>query len=307
VRKKRANLTVAVIGFGSQGKAQAQRLRAGGFDVVVGLRPGSRRGREARRLKFRVQSPNEAAWNASAVAMLVPDRVGRRLLAQLSGRLRPDALVVFAAGYPLAFGSPALPRTHDVVLVAPHGPGSDLAPGRPMSGFVGVAVDATGHAARRARNYARAIGLSPLFVTSVEAEAHGDLFGEQALLCGGLVALTSAVAEVMLERGLPPANAYFETVAQLDRLAALLKERGVRGFYSEISDCAAYGMAEAGPRLVDARFKRELERVWERIASGRFARAFQKRGRPPGLPREFGVLLRLERSAIKKGRPRATP
>jgi len=303
VKKNRGQRHVAVIGFGSQGRAQALRLRDSGYDVQIGLRPKSARACDARSLKFPVRSPQAAVKNAAAVVMLVPDRVGRLVLLQLAPCLAPDALVVFAAGYPLVFGRPALPRRHDIVLAAPHGPGSDLAMGLAQSGFVGVAVDATGHARRRARNFARAIGLAPLFETTPAAEAMGDLFGEQALLCGGLLALTSAVAELMLKRGLSASNAYFETVAQLDSLTALLKTRGVRGFWDEISDCAAFGSADVGPRLIDAKFKRELEVVWDRIARGRFANSFEKRGRPAALPRAYRVLGRLERAAKKKGRP----
>jgi ketol-acid reductoisomerase len=197
-------------------------------------------------------------------------------------------------------------------LVAPHGPGRDLEAGQPMSGFVGVAHDATGRALRRARLYARTVGLKPLFETSPRSEALGDLFGEQTLLCGGLVGLASAVAGVMVRRGIEPAHAWFETVGQLETLARLLAGRGMRGFWDEISDCAAFGSARAAPRLFGPEFARALGEVWKDVESGRFAEEFQKRGRPRRYPREWEVLEQIDRArrgaggAIRGGRTSGT-
>ena len=140
-----------------------------------------------------------------------------------------------------------------------------------MSGFVGVYQDHSGKALQRARLYARAVGLSPLYETTPTSEALGDLFGEQALLCGGLVGLASAVAKIMVKRGISPVHAYYETVAQLEQLSRLLAESGVEGFWNEISDCAAAGAVAATPKLFDRRFMKALERVWDDIDQGQFA------------------------------------
>jgi ketol-acid reductoisomerase len=286
---------VAIIGFGSQGRAQAVRLRDAGAKVKVGLRAGSRSRSAAKHLGFSVTTPGRAIEGCDLVALLVPDRVGRSVLDSLSHRLDPDCAVVFAAGYPLVF--PSAPKAAcDLVMVAPHGPGRDLEAGGRMSGFVAVGHDKSGRAMARARQYARALGLNPLYETTPRSEALGDLFGEQTLLCGGLLGLVAAVTGVMVRKGLPLAHAYFETVSQLEQLSRLLAERGVRGFWQEISDCAAAGAAKAAPQLFGTEFERALEKVWNDVESGRFARTFQKHGRPRAYPAEWKVLERLERS-----------
>jgi ketol-acid reductoisomerase len=239
--------------------------------------------------------------------MLTPDHIGSRLASELGPRLAPGALVIFAAGYPLVFPQAPPPRHCDIVMVAPHGPGRDLEAGVEVSGFVAVHQDVSGAALARARAYARAIGLDPLYVTTARDEALGDLFGEQALLCGGLIGLTSAVADTMVTRGLSPANAYFETVAQLRNLSALLESAGLEGFWCEISDCAASGMAQAAPRLFDAAFRARLQRLWDEIESGMFARRFQRSGRPPRQPEAWQIIARMEAAAKKKGGRRRPP
>lgn len=296
---------VAVIGFGSQGKAQAIRLRKSGVQVMVGLRSRSRSRAIARRLGFSVAEPRLAVRDCDMVALLVPDRAAREVLGRLGPHLDLKCGVIFAAGYPLVFPKP-LRADFDLLLVAPHGPGRDLETGRPMSGFVAVGHDATGKAMSRARWYARAIGLKPLFGTTPRTEALGDLFGEQALLCGGLVGLTSAVAGVMVRKGIPASHAWFETVSQLEQLSRLLAERGIRGFWDEISDCAAAGSALASPRLYGLQFARALEVVWGDIESGRFARTFQKHGRPKAYPAAWKILEQLEK-ARRTGRDSGTP
>lgn len=286
---------LAVIGFGSQGRAQAVRLRESGAEVIVGLPVASRSRAAATSLGFTVTTPRSAVKGCDYVALLVPDRAGRKLLEDLAGRLESGCAVVFAAGYPMVFPSPANTAC-DLVLVAPHGPGRDLEAGRAMSGFVAVGHDSSGRALARARAYAHALGLRPLYETTPRSEALGDLFGEQTLLCGGLVGLTSAVAAVMVRKGIAASHAWFETVGQMEQLARLLAERGVQGFWQEISDCAAAGAATASGRLFGPGFARALQQVWGEIDSGRFAAGFQKRGRPRAIPAEWKILEKLEQA-----------
>lgn len=301
-RGKKPFNSIAVIGFGSQGKAHAIRLSEAGFDVCVGLRSGSRSRSQARRLSIRVTTPGRAVAGSDAVAIMVPDRVGAAVLKEVGASIEPGALVVFAAGYPLVFPpKPALPGL-DIVMVAPHGPGIDLEKGVAMSGFIGTSQDASGKAERRARAYAGAIGLSPLIETSPRQEALSDLFGEQTLLCGGLAGLTAAVVRTMIKRGVTPEHAYFETVAQLRQLADLLAAGGLEKFWTEISDCAAAGSAWAAPRLFNADFEERLHEIFDQIETGRFARRFQKTGRPKKWPAEWNVLIDLERAVDKKKR-----
>lgn len=306
-RKKHMH-RIAVIGFGSQGRAHAIRLRDAGKDVCVGLRTGSRSRPRVRRLGFEIATPRRAVAQCDAVAIMVPDRLGAAVLEEVCPFIDAGALVVFAAGYPLVFPKQKKFTDLDVVLVAPHGPGIDLEAGVAMSGFVGTSQDSTGRAQLRARAYARAIGLNPLIETTPRQEALGDLFGEQTLLCGGLAGLTSAVVSTMIRRGVKPEHAYFETVAQLRQLADLLARGGLERFWNEISDCAAAGSAHASPRLFNREFKKRLDEVFEHIESGRFARRFQKTGRPKRWPADWNVLVKLERAAGKKrGDPKEPP
>jgi ketol-acid reductoisomerase len=287
----------AVIGFGSQGRAHSIRLSESGVDVCVGLRSGSRRRSQTRKLGLKTTTPRRAVSGCDVVAILVPDQFGAETLADLAPHIDEGTLIVFAAGYPLVFGSVSVPPSLDITMVAPHGPGIELEAGTRMSGFVGIHQDDTGHALSRARAYARAIGLSPLVETTPMQEAHGDLFGEQTLLCGGLVGLTAAVMRTMINRGISPRNAHFETVAQLRQLADLLDTGGLDGFWREISDCAAAGSAGAAPQLFDADFESKLSNIFDDIESGRFARRFQKRGKPARWPARWDVLLKAARAA----------
>ena len=294
---------IALIGFGSQGRAWARRLSKARVELVVGLRAGSKSRNQARKLGYKVETPERAAHGSSVVALLVPDHAGRKVFTRLERHLRPDCLVVFAAGYPLVFPTP-LRSAMDVVLVAPHGPGSDLEAGEKMSAFVAVANDRSGRAGKRARTLALSLGLGPLYDTSPRQEALGDLFGEQALLCGGLLGLTAQVSRRMIKGGVPPAHAWLETVGQLERLAGLLARGGVETFWREISDCAAAGSKAATPVLFGPGFERALDRVWKDIESGRFARRFERQGRPGAMPQLWRVLAGLEearRAPTKKG------
>jgi len=293
----------AIIGFGSQGRAWARRLSRSRFRLVVGLRPGSKSRREARKLGYEVDTPEQAVKGSAVVALLVPDQAGRKVFMNLKRHMQPDCLVVFAAGYPLVFPTP-LKAEQDVVLVAPHGPGSDLEAGGRMSAFLAVARDQTGRAGSRARTLARRLGLSPLYDTTPRLEALGDLFGEQALLCGGLLGLTAQVSRIMIRGGVPPAHAWLETVGQLERLTGLLARGGVEKFWREISDCAAAGSAAATPKLFGPAFERALKGLWKDIESGRFSRGFERSGRPRATPPLWRVLAEMEsarRPKTKKG------
>ena len=293
---------IAVIGYGTQGRGQALRLRAAGADVVVGLRPQSRLRGRARSDDLPVTTPARAVQQCDTVVMLVPDQAGAAVFDRLRPTMSDGTLVVFAAGFPLVWGRPEPAGPFDIVLVAPHGPGGDLEKGLPMSGFVGVHRDQSGRALSRAGSYARLVGIDPLFETSARDEALGDVFGEQALLCGGLMGLTSAVARQMLKRGIPPANVYYETTAQLERLSRLLASEGVHGFWNAISDCAAAGSARATKRLFGRAFHPSLLGVWDEIESGRFARTLHARGRPAAIPRDWLVLDQIARAAESGGR-----
>ncbi|HOD65439.1 MAG TPA: ketol-acid reductoisomerase [candidate division Zixibacteria bacterium] len=268
---------VAVIGYGSQGHAVAQNLRDSGFDVIVGLRPDSPRRADARRDGMpRIDGIGAAVGQAGGVVFAFPDHgvVYRR---EIRDRLRPGAALVFLHGLSVHFGLVEPPEDADVILIAPHGPGvavraNYLAGDRSMSAFVSVHRDSSGQAGPTMFGLAAGMGfdLTRLVPTTFEAEAVGDMFGEQAVLCGGLAALITGGFEVLVKNGIPPDAAYLEVAYQLDLIVALIKKHGIRGMFERISLTARYGSLETGPFLIDEVVKARMQQVYDRIASGEF-------------------------------------
>ncbi|HPI32974.1 MAG TPA: ketol-acid reductoisomerase, partial [candidate division Zixibacteria bacterium] len=270
---------VAVIGYGSQGHAVAQNLRDSGFDVIVGLRPDSPRRADARRDGMpRIDGIGAAVGQAGGVVFAFPDhRHGVVYRREIRDRLRPGAALVFLHGLSVHFGLVEPPEDADVILIAPHGPGvavraNYLAGDRSMSAFVSVHRDSSGQAGPTMFGLAAGMGfdLTRLVPTTFEAEAVGDMFGEQAVLCGGLAALITGGFEVLVKNGIPPDAAYLEVAYQLDLIVALIKKHGIRGMFERISLTARYGSLETGPFLIDEVVKARMQQVYDRIASGEF-------------------------------------
>jgi ketol-acid reductoisomerase len=277
------NKRIAILGYGGQGRAQALNLRDAGFVPRIGLPPRSRSRQQARRDGFVVTSSVEATASADIIFVLAPDHLHGKLYSRdVRPHLRPHQTLVFAHGSSVHFGLVKPPPTVDVVLVAPLGPGQRLrelrarADGVPC--FIAVHQDASGHARAIALGLARAIGCLPAgaIETTFAAEAVGDLFGEQAVLCGGLGALLQAGVETLVAHGLKPANAYLECVYQLDLIIDLIKREGLAGMYARISATAAYGAKTAGPRVVTPATRRALKVLFRDIASGRFLRTWMR-------------------------------
>jgi len=275
---------VAVLGYGSQGRAQALNLRDGGIGVTVGLRPGSASRDLAGRDGFDAVEAAAAVAGASFVAVLVPDEVqGEFFGRDVTPNLRPGAVVVFAHGGPVHFGDVALPDGADVVLVAPMGPGRLLreyyAEGRGLNAKAAVAQDATGGAWPRALAYARALGCgrAGVIATTFAEEAKLDLFSEQAVLCGGVPALAEAAFETLVAAGYPPALAYIECVREIKYIADLMFEYGVDGMRRRISSTALYGGATRGPRVIGAQAEAALREILASIEDGSFAAEMKKR------------------------------
>jgi ketol-acid reductoisomerase len=273
--------TIAILGFGSQGKAQALNLRDSGLKATVGLPPRSESRLKAQKAGFRVYLVSEAVKRGDLVCFLFPDHLHQEVFeSQIKPNLRPGQVLIFAAGFSVHFKLVKPPKFVDVILVAPHSPGSSMRElfvrGRGVPAFLGVAQNHSGRAKQIGLAYAKAIGCTKAVVmeTTFEREALGDLFGEQAILCGGLSELVSAGFETLVKKGLPPENAYLETLHQLDLLSNLLKEKGVTGMYKEISLLAAYGSYKNRKRIIGPRARREMERVFDEIKSGKFAAEF---------------------------------
>jgi len=268
--------TVAIVGFGNQGGAQAAILAAAGVRVIVGARAGGPSAERARALGFEVRPPAEAVAHAGIVAMLVPDEAIPEVWAGIAAAVPPRATVVFAHGFALCYGALAFPAGLDVVLVSPTGPGAVLEAraraGRGLPAFGAVHVDASGEAWRRVEDYAAAIACTPVLRTSVREETEVDLFGEQTVLCGGMNALVTAAFETLVDAGYTPEVAYLECVHQLKYLADLLHHRGIAGFREGISGTARYGDLTRGPRVVGEASRAAMREILEEIRSGAFAR-----------------------------------
>ena len=273
--------SVAVIGYGSQGHAHALSLRDSGVDVRVGLRPDSKSREKAEAEGLRVVSVAEAVEEADLVMILAPDQVQRKLYAEeIEPHLVPGDALFFAHGFNIRFGYITAPEGVDVCMVAPKGPGHlvrrEYSEGRGVPAIVAVEVDATGNAWPLALSYAKAIGSLRAggIKTTFTEETETDLFGEQAVLCGGASSLVQAGFETLVEAGYQPEVAYFECLHELKLIVDLMYEGGIAKMRWSVSDTAEFGDYVSGPRVIDASVKGRMKEVLADIQSGAFAKRF---------------------------------
>lgn len=273
-----AGLTVAVVGYGNQGRAQALNARDSGLDVVVGARVGGVGFESARADGFDAVPIREAVGRADFVVLSLPDTVtGDVVREELSGVLREGQTVVFVHGFAWVYGLVELREEVDVVLVAPKGAGrklrSEYLAGSGLAAFVAVARDATGSALDRALAYTDALGCFRRLVmeTTFEEETHTDLFGEQAVLCGGIPELLKAAFDQLVEKGYSQEAAYFECIHEAKLITDLIYARGISGMRSSISETAAWGGLSVGPRVIGEEARAEMGACLDRIRSGEFA------------------------------------
>ncbi len=270
---------VAVIGYGSQGHAHALSLRDSGVDVRVGLKEGSRSREQAEADGLRVVTPAEAAEEADLIMILAPDHVQRDLYAN---EIRPalvegDALF-FGHGLNIRFGLIEAPEGVDVAMVAPKGPGHlvrrQFTAGRGVPVLVAVEKDATGNAWPLTLSYAKAIGglRAGGIKTTFAEETETDLFGEQAVLCGGVSELIKAGFETLIEAGYQPEVAYFECLHEMKLIVDLMYEGGIQKMYWSVSDTAEYGGYTRGPRVITPQAKEAMKQILAEIKSGDFAK-----------------------------------
>jgi ketol-acid reductoisomerase len=270
--------TVAIIGYGSQGHAHALNLRDSGVDVVVGLAPGSKSRPLAADAGLRVADVADAVRDADIVMILVPDTVQKSVYdAEIAPNLRPGKLLMFAHGFNIHFGRIDPPGDVDVGMVAPKGPGhllrSVYESGGGVPSLFAVHRDASGTARERVLAYARGIGSTRAGVleTTFKEETETDLFGEQALLCGGVSALVKAAFETLVEAGYQPELAYFETMHELKLIVDLMYRGGLNFMRFSVSDTAEYGDYVSGPRIIEGA-KATMKDVLSEIQSGQFAK-----------------------------------
>jgi ketol-acid reductoisomerase len=271
--------TIAVIGYGSQGRAQALNLRDSGLQAIIGLPLRSKSRKLALKDGFEVYGTEQAADLGDVVSVLTPDHMHKKIYhQQLRPNLRPGKTLTFASGFSVHFELVTPPESVDVIMVAPHAPGQVMRKlflqGKGVSCFVAVHQDYTGSAKKKALAYAKAIGSTRpgAFWTTFEDEAVGDLFGEQAVLCGGLSQLLTTGFEVLVEAGLPPENAYLECVHQLDHIVDTIKSYGIRGMFDRISQTAEFGSYLSGRRVISEKVKGQMQKILKEIESGAFAR-----------------------------------
>ncbi len=270
--------TIAVIGYGPQGRAISMNLRDSGYEVIVGLREGSPSRKKASDDRFpSVLTIDQAVKSSDTVCFAFPDHHHPLTWKEsIAPHLREGQVLWFLHGTSIHFRFIEPPGDVDVVMVAPHAPGNAVrekfALEHDLSAFVAVHQDATGKAMARARQLANGCGFDDerLIVTTFEQEAIGDLFGEQVVLCGGLAALIHGGFETLIEKGHDPDHAYLEVAYQLDLIVALIKQHGIAGMLDRISVAARYGAVTAGPVIIDEAVRRRMRERYDAIASGNF-------------------------------------
>ena len=273
--------TIAVIGYGSQGHAHANNLKDSGVNVILGLRDGSGSAEKASEAGFEVLSNAEAAAKADMVMFLIPDEFqGKTYAEDIAPNLKEGATIAFAHGFNIHYGQ-IKPRSDlDVVMIAPKGPGHtvrgqyNIGAGVPC--LVAIQQDASGDALANSIAYASAIGggRAGIIKTTFKDETETDLFGEQAVLCGGLTSLIRAGYETLTEAGYPPEMAYFECVHEVKLIVDLIYEGGLANMRYSISNTAEYGDYTSGPKVVTEDAKKAMKEVLDRIQSGEFAEEF---------------------------------
>jgi ketol-acid reductoisomerase len=273
--------TCAVIGFGSQGRAQALNLRDSNLEVLIGLYPGSKSRARARRVGLRVLDTAEAVRRGDIIFLALSDtNLPQVFVRDIAPNLQSGQALLLAHGFAIHYRTIIPPRDLDVVMVAPKGLGPmvrrEYIRGRGVPGLVAIHRDFTGHAKPISLAWAKAIGCTRAGVieTTFRQETETDLFGEQAVLCGGLTALIRTAYETLVRAGYSPELAYFECLHELKFIVDLIHEEGIAGMTELISDTARWGELTVGPQIVDRQTRRRMERALRDIRSGSFAREF---------------------------------
>ncbi|MEH1766942.1 MAG: ketol-acid reductoisomerase [Nostoc sp.] len=276
-----AGKTIAIIGYGSQGHAHALNLKDSGLNVIVGLYPGSKSVAKAQAAGLTVKNVADAANAADFIMILLPDEVQKTIYKnEIEPNLEEGNVLAFAHGFNIHFGQVVPPANVDVVMVAPKGPGHlvrrTYESGEGVPALFAVYQDASGQARDRAMSYAKGIGgtRAGVLETTFREETETDLFGEQAVLCGGLSALIKAGFETLVEAGYQPELAYFECLHEVKLIVDLVVEGGLAKMRDSISNTAEYGDYTRGPRIVTEQTKAEMQKILSEIQSGQFAREF---------------------------------
>lgn len=281
---------IAIIGYGSQGHAHALNLKDSGCDVRIGLYEGSKSKTEAEQEGLRVCTVSQAAREADLVMILIPDETQARVyLDEVAPQLEAGNILAFAHGFNIHYGYITPPEDVDVIMIAPKGPGHmvrrQYVEGGGVPCLVSAQQDASGNALEVALSYAEGIGgaRSGIIETTFKDETETDLFGEQAVLCGGVTSLIEAGFETLVEAGYPPEMAYFECYHEMKLIIDLMFEGGMHTMRSSISNTAEFGDYYAGPQVITEDTKKRMESILAKIQDGSFAKQFMedsKQGSP---------------------------
>ena len=282
--------TIAILGYGSQGHAHAQNLRDSGASVIIGLHDGSRSKAKAEADGFEVCTVEEAAKKADFIMFLIPDHIqADTYKTKVAPNMKPDAKLLFAHGFAIHFGQIVPPASHDVFMVAPKGPGhtvrSMYKDGKGVPCLIAIQQDASGHAKEYALAYASAIGggRAGIIETTFREETETDLFGEQAVLCGGLTELMQQGYRTLVEAGYQPEMAYFECINEMKLIVDMIFEGGISWMRYSISDTAKFGDMTAGPKVIGEESRKAMKQILKDIQDGTFAREWileNQTGRP---------------------------
>ena len=303
--------TIAIIGFGSQGHAHAMNLNESGANVVVGLRPGSAHTAKAEAAGLKVMGIEEAAEAGDIVMILMPDEIQAKVYnEQIASHMKEGDVLCFAHGFNIHFNQIQPADYLDVIMIAPKGPGhtvrSQYVEGRGVPSLIAVQQDASGKAKDYALAYASGIGAgrAGILETTFKEETETDLFGEQAVLCGGVTELMKAGFETLVEAGYAPEMAYFECIHEMKLIVDLIYQSGFAGMRYSISNTAEYGDYVTGPKLITAETKATMKKILSDIQDGTFASEFLQDMSPAGRQVHFRAMRKKasEHPAEKVGK-----
>ncbi|MBQ3524042.1 MAG: ketol-acid reductoisomerase [Clostridia bacterium] len=292
--------TIAVIGYGSQGHAHALNAKESGCNVIIGLYEGSKSWAKAEKQGFQVYTAAEAAKKADIIMILINDELQADMYKKdIEPNLKDGDMLMFAHGFNVHFGCITPPSFVDVTMIAPKGPGhtvrSEYQAGKGVPCLVAVHQDATGKALDKALAYALAIGgaRAGVLETDFRTETETDLFGEQAVLCGGVCALMQAGFETLCEAGYDPRNAYFECIHEMKLIVDLIYQSGFAGMRYSISNTAEYGDYITGPKIITDETKKAMKKILSDIQDGSFAKEFLLDMSPAGRQVHFKAMRKL--------------
>ena len=292
--------TIAVIGYGSQGHAHALNAKESGCNVIIGLYEGSKSWDKAVKQGFEVYTTAEAAKKADIIMILINDELQADMYKKdIAPNLAPGNMLMFAHGFNIHFGCIKPPADVDVTMIAPKGPGhtvrSEYQAGKGVPCLVAVEQDATGQALDKALAYALAIGgaRAGVLETTFRTETETDLFGEQAVLCGGVCALMQAGFETLVEAGYDERNAYFECIHEMKLIVDLIYQSGFAGMRYSISNTAEYGDYITGPKIITEETKKAMKKILADIQDGSFAKQFLLDMSPAGRQVHFNAMRKL--------------